>query len=68
MEIKIKIEKIENRGGAREGAGRRKKDNARSISVALKLSSKAHENLQRLVEQKGSNKNDVINELLEDLF
>lgn len=55
-------------GGARVGAGRRKKVNSRAQSVALRLSTKAFENLQKLVEKEGSNKNDVINKLLESLF
>lgn len=68
MEISLKIEKIEKRGGVREGAGRKKTENSRNINVACRLSPKAFENLQKLVEQEGSNKNDVINKLLEGLF
>ncbi|MDE6649208.1 MAG: hypothetical protein K2K45_04695 [Muribaculaceae bacterium] len=67
MEISLKIEKVENRGGARKGAGRKKTENSRNISVACSLSPKAYENLQKLVEKEGSNKNDVINKILENL-
>ena len=68
MEISLKIEKVEKRGGARKGSGRKKTENSRNISVACRLSPKAYENLQKLVEQQGSNKNDVINKLLEEIF
>ena len=68
MEFSLTIEKVEKRGGARKGSGRKKTDNSRNISVACKLSPKAYENLQKLVEQEGSNKNDVINKLLESMF
>ncbi len=51
MEISLKIEKVEKRGGARQGAGRKKKENGRSISVACRMSPKAFENLNKLVEQ-----------------
>ena len=55
------------RGGARIGAGRKRKDNGRNNSVALSLSAKALENLNILVEREGTNKNDVINKLLEQM-
>ena len=62
------IEVKKSRGGARPGAGRKKKENSRTKTVAVSLSDKALENLQKLVEIKGTNKNDVINNLLEGLF
>ncbi len=68
MEISLKIEKVEKRGGARQGSGRKKTENGRNISVACRLSPKAFENLNKLVEQQGSNKNDVINNILEKMF
>lgn len=67
MESQSNEPKKSGRGGARAGAGRKRKENGRNISVALSLSTKAYENLLRLVEEQGSNKNDVINKILEEL-
>lgn len=55
------------RGGARPGAGRKKSENARNNSVALNLSAKALAVLERLVAEQRTNKNDVINKLLEGM-
>lgn len=65
MDEKNKSEK--NHGGRRAGAGRKPKNNARTNSVALSLSDKALASLDRLVIEQGSNRNDVINRLLEEL-
>lgn len=67
MEISLKIEKVKTHGGSRSGAGRKKQEDARKIPVALRLSPKANEVLERLVKESGTNKNDVINKLLESL-
>lgn len=63
----METEEKKQRGGARAGAGRKKKENGRNKSVALSLSTKAFETLEKLVEQYGTNKNDVINKLLENM-
>ena len=55
------------RGGARTGAGRKKMENGRNIAVALKLSAKAFETLERMATEQNTTKNDVINKLLESL-
>lgn len=55
------------RGGARPGAGRKKCENARNHSVALKLSAKAMSVLEAMAAEQHTNKNDVINKLLESL-
>lgn len=66
MDEKNKSEKASH-GGRRAGAGRKPKNNARTNSVALSLSDKALASLDRLVIEQGSNRNDVINRLLEEL-
>lgn len=65
MEISLKIEKIENRGGARQGAGRKRKENGRNIRASFMLSAEANATLDKLAKESGKSKNDVINNLLE---
>ena len=60
-------EEKKKRGGARPGAGRKKQDNSRNIRVGLSLSPEAYAFLEQLVSQSGTNKNDVINRLLEQM-
>lgn len=67
MEISIKVEKIEKRGGKREGAGRKPMENPRNIRVSYKISQKAMEGLSKYAEQNGTSKNDALNQLLESL-
>ena len=66
IEIEITREK-KNHGGAREGAGRKKKENARSIRVSFMLSPEADAALRRRAAEEGCSRNDAINRLLEDL-
>lgn len=67
MEISLKIDKVRQpgSGGAREGAGRKKKENSRNIRVSFMLSAEANLALQKLAEESGKSKNDVINTILE---
>lgn len=67
MEISLKIEKVETRGGARQGAGRKKKENSRNIRASFMLSPEAQSVLEKLAKESGKSKNDVINNLLEGL-
>lgn len=67
MEFSLKIEKIEKRGGRREGAGRKSFENARNNRAGFMLSKKALENLNRLADERHTTKNDIINTLLENL-
>ncbi len=54
-------------GGSRQGAGRKKKENGRNIRASFMLSAKANEMLEKLSEQSGTSKNDVINNILESM-
>lgn len=56
-----------NRGGAREGAERKKKENARNIRASFMLSAAASAALERLASESGRSKNDIVNNLLENL-
>lgn len=53
------------RGGAREGAGRKPKENARNIRASFMLSDLANSNLNAIAVSEKCSKNDVINRLLE---
>lgn len=55
------------RGGARQGSGRKRGENARNIKVSFVLSPLADANLRRYAEANGVSRNDVINRLLETL-
>lgn len=60
------VERVKSgHGGARQGAGRKRGENSRNIRASFMLSADANEVLERLVQQSGTSKNDVINTLLE---
>lgn len=54
-----------SRGGARKGAGRKPKENARNIRASFMLSDMANRNLNAIAVSERCSKNDVINRLLE---
>lgn len=56
-----------NRGGARQGAGRKRGENSRNIRVSFMLSPLADANLRATAEAQGASRNDVVNRLLESL-
>lgn len=60
-------EEIKKRGGARQGAGRKRGENARNIRASFMLSPKADAVLKARAEEAGVSRNDVINTLLEKL-
>lgn len=62
----MEVEKKQH-GGVRKGAGRKKIENGRNISVALKLSTKAFTVLENMALQQNTTKNDIINKLLENM-
>lgn len=55
------------RGGKREGAGRKKNENGRNIAVAFKLSAKAFNLIERMAAERNTTKNDIINIILEKM-
>ena len=57
----------ETRGGARKGAGRRPSDAPKRISVNVRLSIKAVENIQRMADRTGKSRQQIINEWAEGL-
>lgn len=55
------------RGGKREGAGRKKIGNGRNNAVAFRLSAKAFDLIERMATEQNTTKNDIINILLEKI-
>lgn len=55
------------RGGKREGAGRKKTENGRSIKLSFSLSPKAAGMLERMAAENNTTRNDIINITLENL-
>lgn len=55
------------RGGKREGAGRKRIDNGRNIRASFMLSTKAAETLEKMALEQNTTKNDIINRLLENM-
>ena len=59
--------KKSERGGARQGAGRKRKENGRNIRASFMLSIKANNVLEKLAEEAGKSRNDLINTILESM-
>lgn len=59
--------KKSGRGGSRQGAGRKKQENGRNIRASFMLSEKAYKVLEKLAEEAGKSRNDLINTILESM-
>lgn len=67
MEKQSIVVKKSGRGGSRQGAGRKKKENGRNIRVSFMLSEKANKMLVKLSDESGKSRNDLINTILESM-
>lgn len=61
------VKTVSKRGGARQGAGRKRGENSRNVRASFSLSPLAASNLQQKAEAEGCSRNDFLNRLLEAL-